>query len=135
MQLTRRRYFAALAAGTIILGLFVVRARPALPAALGDMLGDALWAAMMVWLVSTVAPARPQLHRATLAVAICWAVEYSQRYHVPWIDAWRGTLLGRLVLGSDFDPRDLVAYAVGVVAACLIERAGRNDTAKVESQS
>jgi len=36
--------------------------------------------------------------------------------------AGRGAL-GQLVLGSGFDPRDLLAYATGVVAALLLERA------------
>jgi hypothetical protein len=42
-------------------------------------------------------------------------------YHAPWIDALRSTTLVQLVLGSGYDARDLVAYALGVAAAALIE--------------
>jgi hypothetical protein len=31
--------------------------------------------------------------------------------------------MGHLVLGSGFDPRDLVAYALGVAGAALLEAA------------
>jgi hypothetical protein len=34
----------------------------------------------------------------------------------------RATRVGHLVLGSDFDPRDLAAYAVGVAFAVMMER-------------
>jgi hypothetical protein len=44
----------------------------------------------------------------------------SQAFHTPWLDAMRANRLGQLVLGSGFDPRDFVAYAIGIVgAACL----------------
>ncbi len=43
----------------------------------------------------------------------------------PTLDAWRATTLGHLVLGSGFDPRDLVAYALGVFAGWRLEIAAR----------
>ncbi len=59
---------------------------------------------------------------AALAYALCVVVEVSQLYHAPWIDAVRATRLGHLVLGSGFDARDLLAYAVGVAFALLAEQ-------------
>lgn len=85
------------------------------------MLGDALWALMMYWLVSAGLPASHRLTRGGIALAICWAVEFSQRYHAPWLDAWRATTIGHLVLGSGFDPRDLGAYAVGILTGLRLE--------------
>jgi hypothetical protein len=55
-------------------------------------------------------------------LAICFAVELSQLYHAPALDALRETTAGHLVLGSGFDPRDLIAYAAGVCAAALVDR-------------
>jgi hypothetical protein len=59
------------------------------------------------------------------ALATCWLVEASQLVHVAWLDAVRATRVGHLVLGSGFDPRDLVAYVAGVMVAIVLERAWR----------
>ncbi len=118
-----RAAFAALALGTILLGLLLQRTRAMLPPMTADILGDALWAMMITWLAGAIAPGVPRRRRAIAALGVCWAVELSQRYHAPWLDAWRATTLGHLTLGTDFDPRDLGAYALGVLAAYLVEPA------------
>jgi hypothetical protein len=56
-----------------------------------------------------------------VALTICWIVEFSQLVHAPWLDGWRATTLGHLVLGSGFDPRDLVAYGLGVLVGVRLE--------------
>ncbi|MFN8653736.1 MAG: DUF2809 domain-containing protein [Gemmatimonadales bacterium] len=120
---TRHRLvFAALAAATMFGGLQLQRHRATLPAAVGDILGDALWAVMFYWLVSMVFPALTDWHRAIVAVAGCWSVELSQLARSPGLVALRHTTLGHLVLGSDFDPRDLLVYPCGVAVALLFER-------------
>lgn len=88
---------------------------------LRDLLGDALWAMMIGWWIGAVSPNSRLTLRAGLALAICWAVEFSQLYHAPALDSWRLTTLGQLVLGTGFDPRDLGAYALGVLAALILE--------------
>ena len=99
------------------------------PPAWRDVLGDALWAAMMFWWIGVAVPrARPAV-RATVALGVCVAVELGQLIHSPGLDALRRTTFGRLVLGSGFDARDLVAYAAGVVAAAFLDRrSGSIDT-------
>ncbi len=81
-----------------------------------DWLGDALWAAMIASLVSIAAPRQRVLMRCAAALLICYAVEFSQLVHAPALDRFRGTRIGHLMLGSDFDARDLFAYAIGVLA-------------------
>jgi Protein of unknown function (DUF2809) len=125
VRLRARLSYLALALATIALGLLVHLRGSALPAAARDVLGDALWAVMIVWLVSVVAPSARLVTRGAVALALCWAVELSQRLHAPSLDALRATTAGHLVLGSGFDPRDLAAYVVGVLAAVVIERAAR----------
>lgn len=125
-HLRRRLAFAALALGTLVAGLAVhLGLRGALPAAVHDVTGDSLWATMIAWGVGALAPSATPATRATVAYATCVAVETSQLLHTPALDALRATTAGRLVLGSGFDPRDLVAYAVGVLAAWALERAWR----------
>jgi hypothetical protein len=118
----RVRYLA-LMVGTIAIGLLVNRRGSALSPVVRDILGDALWAAMVVWALSVTAPAVSLRWRAAAALAVSWCVELSQLVHFPALDAARRTLLGQLALGSGFDPRDFVAYAAGVVAAMLIDTA------------
>lgn len=118
----RRVSFAALALSSIVLGLLLQRARPALPVAAGDALGDALWAIMFYWIVGAIRPSPARSRRAIVALLGCWGVELSQLYHAAWIDGVRRTTLGHLVLGTDFDARDLAAYAVGIAVALMLER-------------
>jgi hypothetical protein len=117
-----RLLFVLLAAATIGAGLVVHRSGDVLPDAARDVLGDALWAVMMAWWVGAAIPRARLLTRGSVALAVCWIVEFSQLYHTPAIDRIRGTTLGHLMLGVDFDPRDLAAYAAGVVAAICLER-------------
>ncbi len=89
---------------------------------LRDVLGDALWAAMIAWWVGALAPGASLRIRALGALSLCFGVEVSQLYHTTALDALRGTVAGQLVLGSGFDPRDLVAYTLGVLVAAFLER-------------
>jgi hypothetical protein len=117
-----RLRYVVLAFGTIVAGLTVHWDAYGLNAVLRDVLGDALWAAMMVWWVSAVAPRASLRVRAGTALAFSFAVEASQLYHAPSLDALRRTNAGHLLLGSGFDPRDLAAYTVGVLAAAALDR-------------
>lgn len=121
-ELTRLRLIYAMAAFiTIAIGLTWHLSPPLFGAPVKDIVGDSLWAAMILWMVSFVIPSRPLLVRMSVAIAICFAVETSQLYHAPFIDSIRATLPGHLVLGSGFDPRDLAAYATGVSIAALAD--------------
>ena len=127
--MTARKRYCALAVGTIALGLVVQWRGDALSPVVRDVLGDALWAAMVAWWIAAVAPAIRLLRRAAVALVFCFAVEFSQLYHAPALDALRRTTAGHLALGSGFDPRDFAAYAAGVLAVVLLERATeRRDT-------
>jgi hypothetical protein len=123
--LRTRMPFAALAVGTIALGLAVHRSGDAFGPVVRDVLGDALWGMMMAWWIGVLAPDAALRTRSATAFAICALVEVSQLLHTPGLDALRDTAGGHLVLGNGFDPRDLVAYALGVLGAALLERAVR----------
>jgi hypothetical protein len=114
--------YVALALGTIVIGLAVHLHGDPLPPAVRDVLGDALWATMATWWISAIAPALRWSTRTLVALAFCFAIELSQLVRFPAFDTLRGTTVGHLVLGSDFDPRDLVAYTAGVIAAMIFER-------------
>ena len=66
-------------------------------------------------------PRASMLMVSLLALTFAWGMEFSQLYHVPWIDAVRATLPGRLVLGSTCNWPDLPAYAVGIALGAFVE--------------
>jgi hypothetical protein len=117
--MTRARYLA-LAVTTVVVGLGVFKHGAGLGPVARDVAGDALWAAMMFWCISVLAPGARLLVRGIAALSVCFVVETSQRLHTPALDAVRNTMLGRLVLGTGFDPRDFASYTGGVVTAMLI---------------
>lgn len=113
--------YVALALCTIVVGLFVHLRGSMLGAVTQDVLGDALWAAMLLWWISALAPQRTRLMRSAIALVVCVAIELSQLSHASILEAVRASRLGMLVLGSGFDPRDLVAYTLGIVIAALLD--------------
>lgn len=117
-----RLRFAVLAASTILVGLVVHWYGTALPTAARDALGDALWAMMIFWLIGAVVPDVSAVTRGVVALGVCFLVETSQAYHLEFLDRLRQSRVGHLFLGSDFDFRDLVAYAMGIAAAFGFER-------------
>ena len=120
-MIRRRASFLALAFAIIALGLGVHFRGAALRPAVRDAVGDALWAMMIASLAGALAPRARLSARVASAYAICAGVEVSQLYHSPGLDALRATTVGQLVLGSGFDPRDLVMYGVGVAFVALVE--------------
>lgn len=132
---TRRRRVAyvVLALITIAIGLLVHVG--AWPGTARDVAGDALWAMMIVWWLSAIAPRAGLLTRSAAAYAVCVAVELSQRWETPTLAAIRATRLGHLVLGSDFDARDFLAYALGVGVAVALEALWRGPLRARRAQS
>ena len=115
----RLRYLF-LAIATIVVGLVVHFDGRVLSFRVRDILGDALWAMMIVWWLGVALPRVRLSVRGLAAFAICVGVELSQRYHSPWLDAARLTIPGQLVLGSGYDPRDFLSYAAGTAAALVL---------------
>jgi hypothetical protein len=103
----------------IALGLASRKFPSLFPAMLGKYPGDALWAMMVFGGLAFITPRASTCRLAVLAFVISCAVEFSQLYQVPWLNAIRGTTLGHLALGSTFSWLDIVAYAVGVLVAFL----------------
>ncbi|MDB6017290.1 MAG: hypothetical protein JWR19_1779 [Pedosphaera sp.] len=84
-------------------------------------IGDILWALMVFLGFGFRMPARSTAQIATFAALFSTAIEFSQLYHAPWIDAIRRTRLGGLALGFTFMWGDLLAYAVGIALGIIIE--------------
>jgi hypothetical protein len=84
--------------------------------------GSMLWATMVFFVVAIAGPRRPRRNVALLSAAIAISVELFRLVHAPWLDAFRLTLSGALLLGRIFSPWDIVAYGAGIVLALLLDQ-------------
>jgi hypothetical protein len=93
-----------------------------LPALVVKYGGSLLWAAMVFFLVAMVASHLSRLNVALISAAIAVGVELFRLVHAPWLDAFRLTLAGALLLGRIFSPWNMLAYGVGIVLAVWLDR-------------
>jgi hypothetical protein len=93
-----------------------------LPAFIVKYGGSMLWAGMVFLLVAMGAPGRSRSSLALIAATISVCVELFRLVHAPWLDAFRLTNVGALLLGRIFSPWNMIAYGAGIVAAIWIDR-------------
>jgi len=76
---------------------------------------------MVLFLVAALRPRLPRPRLAMVAMAIAVAVELIRLVHTPWLDHFRLTLTGALLLGRIFSLWNLVAYAAGIVLGVVVD--------------
>ncbi|MET4260263.1 hypothetical protein ABIC09_005224 [Bradyrhizobium sp. S3.12.5] len=92
-----------------------------LPAFVVKYGGSLLWATMVFLLVGVLAPRLSRSQLAAIAMVIAIVVELSRLVHTPWLDAFRLTTAGALLLGRIFSLWNLVAYLIGIVAGVWLD--------------
>lgn len=117
-----RAWTGAALALVIALGLASRKVPGMFPALLENYPGDALWAVAVFLCIALLRPAMGGWQLAALALAVAWADEFAQTMQWPWLVAVRKTTPGHLILGSGFDPLDLIAYAAGIALAATVDR-------------
>ncbi len=121
-QVRQNRLAYALLAGlTIFVGLASRRFSVLLPPWLAKNAGDVLYAVMVYWLVALCFPRLPPPRTALAAGVFCFGIEFLKFVQAPWLVAARHSRFGALVFGSGFHVSNLVCYALGVLAAMLVE--------------
>ncbi|MFA9213624.1 MAG: DUF2809 domain-containing protein [Candidatus Methylacidiphilales bacterium] len=120
MQRSRKIYLIIIPS---IMGLGILSRKFSylLPDIINTYLGDATWAAMIYVMMAFVFANKLPKQVAVFSLLFCYAIELSQLYQAPWINAIRNTTLGALVLGSGFLWSDLLAYALGVFCGFVVE--------------
>jgi hypothetical protein len=93
-----------------------------LPAFVAAYAGDTLWTVMMYVTLVFIWPRLSIAQAAGWALGISFAVEISQLYRAPWIDAVRAHRVGALALGHGFLWSDLGCYSVGMLLAAGMDR-------------
>jgi Protein of unknown function (DUF2809) len=112
---------ATLALATILTGLIWRMAPLHLPFFLWKYGGSTLWAIAVYWMIAFLLPSARPITLTTLACLFALAVEFSRLIPSPTLEAFRETLAGRLILGSIFSPRNIVAYWLAILLAALAD--------------
>jgi hypothetical protein len=93
-----------------------------LPALVVKYGGSMLWAAMVFFAVAIAASHLSRRSIALTSAAIAVGVEFFRLVHAPWLDAFRLTLAGALLLGRIFLLWNLLAYGVGIILGVWLDR-------------
>ena len=93
-----------------------------LPALIVKYGGSLLWATMIFFLVAMAAPSLSRRNIALISPGIAICVELFRLVHAPWLDAFRLTLPGALLLGRIFSAWDMLAYGAGIVLGMGLAR-------------
>jgi hypothetical protein len=96
-----------------------------LPALIVKYGGSMLWGTMVFFLVAIVASRRSRQHIALISALIAVCVELFRLVHYPWLDDFRMTLAGALLLGRIFSPWNMLAYGIGIGLGVLLDRFAR----------
>ena len=84
-----------------------------------EYVGDAIWAAMIYVGFRFLKPSSRSENSAFVALIFCFSIEISQLCQAEWLNEWRQTTLGGLILGFGFRWSDLLMYAIGVRTAAF----------------
>ena len=84
-------------------------------------IGDSMAVILLYLSLRAVTPIRV-LQAALTALAIAFAIEFGQMFHLIDILGQRGNRIASFILGGYFDVKDLGCYAAGAAAALIVER-------------
>jgi uncharacterized protein DUF2809 len=97
-----------------------------LPAIVVKYGGSILWGAMVFFLVAIAAPQSSRRNVVLISAVIAVCVEMFRLVQTPWLDEFRLTLAGTLLLGRIFSLWDILAYGGGIALALGLDHlAGR----------
>jgi hypothetical protein len=84
--------------------------------------GSMLWGTMVFFLVAVCALGQPRWRIALISIAIAVGVELFRLVHTPWLDEFRLTTAGALLLGRVFSPWNMLAYGIGIILGMLLDQ-------------
>lgn len=85
--------------------------------------GSILWGSMVYFLLASLGVTAKPGKVAVSAALIAICVEFFRLVHTPWLDAFRLTTAGALLLGRVFSLWNILAYAAGIAAALVLDAA------------
>jgi Protein of unknown function (DUF2809) len=112
-----RLIYAALAVIVIAAGLLWRWPGLHLPPVLAKYGGSVLWGALVYMALRVLLPRISVKTMAALAAVLAAFVEFTQLLHWPWLEAFRSTPFGVLLIGRFFSWWDIASYWLGIAAA------------------
>lgn len=103
--------------------LFVIEVTIALlidDAIIRPLVGDVLVVILLFFAVRSLSAA-PTLPIVMGVLIFAWAVEFAQYFRLIYRLGWADNAIARTVIGTRFDPRDLVAYILGAVIVAIAD--------------
>ena len=97
-----------------------------LPSVLVKYGGSMLWGTMVFFLLAIAAPGQSHRRVALISVLLAISVELFRLVHTPWLDDFRLTTAGALLLGRVYSPWNMLAYGLGIALGVLLDRLGRS---------
>jgi hypothetical protein len=116
------RVSIVLVLATIAGGLLIRFAPLGLPRFVVKYGGSLLWALTIYWIASALLLRWRVPAIALLAGALATTIEFVKLYHSPWLDSFRFTVPGVLLLGRYFSGWDILAYWLAVVFGSVLDR-------------
>jgi hypothetical protein len=83
--------------------------------------GSMLWGTMGFFLAAIPASGQPRWKIALISASIAICVELFRLVHAPWLDEFRLTTAGALLLGRVFSPWNMLAYGVGIMLGMVLD--------------
>ena len=105
-----------------------------LPSVLVKYGGSMLWGTMVFFLVAIAVPDRSRWRMALISALLAVCVELFRLVHTPWLDDFRLTTAGALLLGRVFSPWNMLAYGAGIVLGMQLDRLGRSALTRLSAQ-
>src|ERR1700675_3200754 len=81
---------------------------------------------MVFFLVAMAAPTRSPSAIALISATVAVYVELFRLVHTPWLDDFRLTTAGALLLGRVYSPWNMLAYGVGIMLGMILDRLARS---------
>jgi hypothetical protein len=126
----RQRLAYIIATACIVLaGLLVRRAGIGLPRELSKYGGSILWGAMVYFIVAFFIPSASLAKKTATAALIAVFVESIRLYHLPWLDEFRTTAAGHLLLGRYFSLLNILAYWTGIALSTYADKMAQRPAA------
>jgi hypothetical protein len=117
-----RRVVLTMAAALIIIaGLWCRWPGSGLPWPIAKWGGSILWGAMVYFLAALLRPNATLSWNLALAIAIALMVEYSRLWHPSWLDEFRTTSAGLVLLGRLFSYWNILAYLAAICVGAIID--------------
>ncbi|MBP2643998.1 MAG: hypothetical protein H6Q67_1885 [Firmicutes bacterium] len=113
-----RLYYLISVIGIIILGLLSREVFSGLP----KWTGDILWGLMVFFFMGLIFKDRSTKYIAIVSVVFSLGVEVAKLYHAPWIDTFRYTKMGGLILGYVFSWSNILCYFIGIAMGAMWEK-------------